>query len=161
MAMDASRLRKAKERPAPASVIDTPAVVPAPVPALPEPAPAPTPTVQRMTGGLDPLTLSLVQAAPRVPTRPVRVVSPATVATATSPQPTPAPPVRKPAGIKPVLVGIGGLLAAGLLLMVGTQRATRRGHLSTSPVPHMPAVQAPPTPPIHTPPAPSNWARSR
>lgn len=152
MAMDASRLRKAKERPAP--VIDTPAVVPAPVPALPEPAPAPTPTVQRMTGGLDPLTLSLVQAAPRVPTRSVRVVSPAPVAVATPPQTTPAPVRRQ--GLKPVLVGVGGLLAAGLLLMVGAQRATKRGYLSTSSAPRTPAV---PQPQIQTPPT-QSWARS-
>lgn len=155
--MDASRLRKAKERPAPAPVIDTP--VPAPVPTLPEPVPAPTPTVQRMTGGLDPLTLSLVQAAPRVPTRPVRVVSPATVATATPEIKPPEP--KKPKGVTPVLIGIGGLLAAGWLLMVGTQRATRRGHLSTSPAPRMPAVPKMQieTPQIQTPT--QSWARSR
>lgn len=132
MAMDPNRLpgRQKIEPPTPAP-IPTPAPTPTPAPEpAPVPAPAPEQTVTAPAGetftGLDPLTRSLVEAAPLVTSSVATATTPTTPPTqrvTESPKGDRRFPLRTPA----FLVALGGTFAAGLLVLTGARRQKSLG----------------------------------
>lgn len=122
MSMDPSRLpgrRPSPPTPAPA----------APVPAAQPQAPAQVPPAQvqgEAFTGLDPLTRSLIEAAPLVPSTPAAAL----VSTASPPTAPPTQaqlPMRRGLKQPAFLVALGGSLAAGLLVLTGAVKHRRSG----------------------------------
>lgn len=143
-----------------------PLVEPIPVPPVPEPVvtpiprPVPAPAAPPAQGepftGLDPLTRSLIEAAPLVADRPAL---PRTTPTSPPTQLDSAPPARRFRLKQPAfLVALGGTLAAGLLVLTGAVKQRRLGH-PTAPAGQA-IVAAAPGPALPSPvsaPAPSSW----
>ncbi|WP_034383157.1 hypothetical protein [Deinococcus sp. YIM 77859] len=99
-----------------------------PTPPAPPPAPPPAAPAQvqgEAFTGLDPLTRSLIEAAPLVPSAP----APSPTAVPPTAPPTQAPPAPARRGLKQpaVLVALGGSLAAGLLVLTGAVKHRRSG----------------------------------
>lgn len=154
MPMNADRLA-AKRRPTANTVVEAPAqpavaALPAPAPVVVQERTPSTPVQGEPFTGLDPLTRSLVESAPLVPSTPAR--------SETSPPSQPvAQPARRFTLKQPtVLVALGGSLAAGLLVIAGFRGAARRGYPPRTPA--VPAsVTAPPALPAPAPSVTSSW----
>lgn len=123
MAMNPDRLPGRKAPAAPEVAPAAPAAPAAPVPTPSTPAPPVTAPAGEPFTGLDPLTRSLVEAAPLVATTPPPVSPQPSPPT----QPDPQRPPRRGISLKQpaFLVALGGTLAAGLLVLTGATRHRR------------------------------------
>lgn len=132
MPMDPARL-PSRAQPAPIPGVGESPAPAAPVPAVPAPTPAPVPDpapAGEPFTGLDPLTRSLIEAAPLVAAAPAAL--PASPPTSPPTQPDHESPRGRRISLKQpaLLVALGGTLAAGLLVLTGAtkHRRTVTGH---------------------------------
>lgn len=139
----------------------TPVSVPTPAPLSAPAAPAtaaPTPAQGEAFTGLDPLTRSLIEAAPTVPASSAPSTTPLL-----PPTQVPAAPGVARRGLKgpAILVALGGTLAAGLLVITGARlrregQPARAGQPTRAAAPNLTLNPPAPILPVNVP-APSAW----
>lgn len=148
----ARRKGRGVSSPAVPAVLTAPAASTHAAPVTPPAAPAPSPSALLtvpVTGDLDPLTLDLIQRAPKVSAapRPARRTSMSPPTTTPNHAPAPVPPfqgaTRRRPRVSPLalLAGAGGVLAAGWFLVL-RGRTTASGHSA----PTAPSVSSPVAP---------------